>query len=379
MKRIFLSMTAVALLLVMLAFTVSAAEPVKFGYYDTNGDGKVQLVDVFGNLNKMLNTDEDVSLLRVLETLKLTTSSEAVTASIKSINYDKNTVTLNSTHLSDFVLPFSAFGFENEKNMILYEEGKVIMTVPSPSKTFFTENYDASMIYAVKAECRYETNDLVLTADDFVTIDDVIMVSVDTVRDDFGADITEQTAAIVTFEKNGDAVDATVTTYDDVAYVPAESVYRALGAAVIWDEEAQTMTVKELVYPAIKLSNASGAPGEEVTVEATLIHNPGVAGAEFRINYDSAVASYVSGKKGANSFFGQFSPSAGANPVKVVLANLSLKDIAGDVVIGTVTFKIADDATPGTYELELSDSNLYDSQIVHLKSVIINSSITVTE
>ncbi|MBQ4040459.1 MAG: hypothetical protein IJC91_04905 [Oscillospiraceae bacterium] len=412
MKRIFLS-AIVFTMLVMLAVSAVAAEPGDYGYYDRDFDGKVEVTDVLDILKQIVNDEADTSILRVIQTLKIVTAGEVVTIPIKALDYDTNTATLLYSKGGDdyeLTMSFSQLGLDREANMAFFEEGFAKLTVPSPSAEFLTA-FDSKQVYAAKIEGRYETDILELTVDNqiaklngveatlFATpimSGDVVMIAASDVRDFLGADVswdgTTSTAYFKTDEVSlemtlGESVaivngvetvaDAPLVIVDSRTYVPAKFVAVTLGANVTWDEEAQTMTIMRQFYPTVYLDSISGAAGEDVTVTAYIKHNPGIAGLEFKISYDSSVMSYVSGKSENGNFYIATSSTAGANPVKVVAANLSLKNISGDLKIATITFKIADEAVSGSYLLDAIDFKAYDSNIIELNVKMESSTLTI--
>ena len=111
------------------------------------------------------------------------------------------------------------------------------------------------------------------------------------------------------------------------------------------------------------ITSAKANAGEEVTLTLTIKNSPGIAGTQFYIGYDSNVMSYVSAKSVDTNFFAAFSPEAGANPVKVVTANLSLNNITGDITVAEITFKVNDNAKSGEYDISLSSVEAYSAPV----------------
>lgn len=111
------------------------------------------------------------------------------------------------------------------------------------------------------------------------------------------------------------------------------------------------------------ISGAEAKAGDEITLTLAIKNSPGIAGTQFYIGYDSNVMSYVSGKGIDGNFFAAVSPEAGANPVKVVTANLSLNNIKGDITVAEITFKINDNAKSGDYDVTLSSVEVYGAPI----------------
>ena len=102
------------------------------------------------------------------------------------------------------------------------------------------------------------------------------------------------------------------------------------------------------------ITDATAKAGDEITLTLAIKNSPGVAGTQFYVGYDSNVMSYVSAKAVNANFFAAMSPEAGANPVKVVTANLGLNNIEGDITVAEITFKINDNAKAGEYDVSLS-------------------------
>ena len=161
MKRILFVATAFVLF-VTLAFSTVAAEPGDYGYYDKTGDGKIELVDVLDVLCEMLNSDSDVNLIRVLRTLKITTTCEVVNATVKTMDYDSKTATLFYDEDIEVKMSFAQLGLDNVPNIAFYEQGTVTMSVPTPAADFFA-NYNASSVYAAAVDIKYDMNILEAT------------------------------------------------------------------------------------------------------------------------------------------------------------------------------------------------------------------------
>ncbi|MBQ8836791.1 MAG: S-layer homology domain-containing protein [Clostridia bacterium] len=160
------------------------------------------------------------------------------------------------------------------------------------------------------------------------------------------------------------------------------------------------------------IGSATAKAGDEVTLSLTFKNSPGIAGAQLYIGYDSDVMTYVSGASHSHSYTGTVveadgteagytlyecscghsyksdggvaasfytacSTEAGANPVKVVIANLSLKEVKGDFAVADITFKISDTAAAGEYDVSISAVEAYDSDVASVAFGIKNGSITV--
>ena len=125
------------------------------------------------------------------------------------------------------------------------------------------------------------------------------------------------------------------------------------------------------------ITNATAAAGGEVTLTVAIKNAPAIVGAQFVINYDSSVMSYVSAKGADSSFFTSASPEAGANPVKITMANLSLTEKSGDITAATVTFKMAADVKDGNYNVGLSVTEAYNAKIEPVSITATNGFVTV--
>ena len=118
------------------------------------------------------------------------------------------------------------------------------------------------------------------------------------------------------------------------------------------------------------ITHATATAGGEVTLTVSIKNSPAIVGAQFLLEYDSNVMSYVSAKGADSSFFTSVSPDAGANPVKITMANLSLVEKSGDITAATVTFKMAEGLKNGNYVVKLSVSEAYNAKI---EPVVISS------
>ena len=97
------------------------------------------------------------------------------------------------------------------------------------------------------------------------------------------------------------------------------------------------------------LTSVTAKAGDEITLTLSIKNSPGIAGTQFYVGYDSSVMSYVSAKSMDSNFFAAFSPEEGANPVKVVTANLSLNNITGDITVAPVPTETKTVKSNGTY------------------------------
>lgn len=129
--------------------------------------------------------------------------------------------------------------------------------------------------------------------------------------------------------------------------------------------------------PAAVLSSVSADAGDTVTFTVSLKNNPGIAGAQLYIGYNSDVMSYVSAAKGSGfePYVHAFSEEAGANPVKLLFLNTS--DMTGDFIVADVTFKLASDVKPGDYDISLSVPESYKFDLAPVSFASANGVLTV--
>lgn len=125
------------------------------------------------------------------------------------------------------------------------------------------------------------------------------------------------------------------------------------------------------------INSATAKAGDEITLTVKMTGNPGIVGAQLYVGYDANVMSYVSAKSGTSDFYFSASENQGANPVKVVLANLSLKEVTGDFTVAEITFKVNENAKAGEYTVSLSSVEAYDSDIAPVAFSAKNGSVTV--
>lgn len=416
MKEFTKYIIAVLILAFAFAFSTFAAEG-DFGFYDRDFDGELEITDALAVVKAVANGESGVNLVHAIRTLKMISGGVAVKLPIY-INYDMQTVSALYTkggQSYSLKMTFAQLGFDRLKSITPYESGYVTITVPSPAEDYL-KSFDAKNVYAVKLESRYlrevleciEGNKIArLNDSDYelptapVIRDGIFMMNASALRDFFKAYTTwnnetkvltytvldntlEMTLDSAVARLNGDEITAPapLVYIGSRLYVPAEFVSEALGASVAWDEGSNTMAIARYAYPTFYIREQIPVvkAGEEVTITVYLRHNPGMAGFQYWINYDSRVMSYVSGTKKINNMFSDVSPNEGSNPIKFVAANLSLNNVSGDITTVEITFKVADDATSGMYELEFSNFEAYaydGGEILPVKSLAENSYIIV--
>lgn len=126
------------------------------------------------------------------------------------------------------------------------------------------------------------------------------------------------------------------------------------------------------------INSVTATAGGTVTMTVALTNSPAITGLSLSIGYDSNVMSFVSAKS-LNSHFNAFYPSTqqGANPVKLVMANLSLAEVSGNVNVAEITFKMADKVAEGRYTVSLTVEEAYNKNIEAVSLKAENGVITV--
>lgn len=119
--------------------------------------------------------------------------------------------------------------------------------------------------------------------------------------------------------------------------------------------------------PSITVGSASGKPGDTVTIPVSIANNPGYAGYQGRISFDSTALTLtnVTGATTFNSETGAVSFAQATN-------------ITADGEILAATFKINDGAAYGTYPIGISFDEFYDASENDLSLEITSGKITVS-
>ena len=125
------------------------------------------------------------------------------------------------------------------------------------------------------------------------------------------------------------------------------------------------------------VTSATAKAGQEITLTVAIKNSPAIVGAQFFLGYDSNAMTFVSATASDASFFTSCSETAGANPVKITMANLSLAEKSGDITAATVTFKMADDVKAGNYTVSLSVPEAYSANLSLVRIPSENATITV--
>lgn len=118
------------------------------------------------------------------------------------------------------------------------------------------------------------------------------------------------------------------------------------------------------------LSSVQGNKGDEVTVKMTLESNPGLAGLQYTIKFDTSALSLVSAKKIENTFSDPIVNTENEGSIVYVFAEARSNTRTGDLL--EVTFKILDGANSDNVVLKLDDIMGVDNDIniVNVKTTI---------
>lgn len=118
------------------------------------------------------------------------------------------------------------------------------------------------------------------------------------------------------------------------------------------------------------LSSVQGNKGDEVTVKMTLQSNPGLAGLQYTIKFDTSALSLVSAKKIENTFSDPIVNTQNEGSIVYVFAEARSNTRTGDLL--EVTFKILDGANSDNVALKLDDIMGVDNDIniVNVKTTI---------
>ena len=140
----------------------------------------------------------------------------------------------------------------------------------------------------------------------------------------------------------------------------------------------------------LTVGSATAKPGETVTVTIALKNNPGIVGAQFDVKFDASVLSVATyTAKNSKFLVPAFDAEKLAAKSKVTFAMATLLEIvSGDISLVDVSFKIADNAAPGTYDLTVENLSVYtydesadknsDKQFPYVAATAEKGTITVT-
>jgi len=135
--------------------------------------------------------------------------------------------------------------------------------------------------------------------------------------------------------------------------------------------------------PVISASNASAVAGNKVKVNISLKNNPGIASATLRIKFDTNAMTLVevldAGNLGSTVHSDQLTSPYVLNWVNDTITNNITFN--GDIV--TLVFEVKDNATLGTYDIEVAynynDYDIYDVNGQKVKFFTVNGSVEVVD
>ncbi len=360
-----------------LICTAAALEPTDYGYYDANDDGKTELVDVLLMLRALVNGEADIPLLRVIRTVKASTDTDVVSGTLTAVA--DGAFTLKKSDGTLFSVPAATLGICAGDDLTSYV---------GFSATFSRSVTDADKLYAAKvsrtrngvAVVTAGSTDAVLngapvplSAAPFVQ-SGVLMVPADFAAEALGATLALD-AETATFAKEGSTHSLPITEQSGCACVPLATLAASFGDLSTWDADVGKLTVIALTKGTVVAENVTAKAGESLSIPLLIKDSPGVTGIQFYISYDPAVLTYT-GTKGGNSGMHLQSSAKGACPIKVVLANLSLKEKFGTFTAATVNFTVPEGTPAGTYTIDITQIDAYDKDIVFVP--LVYSDITVT-
>ncbi len=156
MKKLLLGILSAALC-ILFSIGIFAIEKGDYGYYDLDHNGKVEFSEATSLLRDVLNNAEsDVSLLRVLHSLKALASSETLAATITSIDTNALTATISTEYFENVTVPLSVFGLDENAKPADFSGVCATIAILSPASAF-AEKYDGTTngIYAAEANLKF--------------------------------------------------------------------------------------------------------------------------------------------------------------------------------------------------------------------------------
>ncbi len=106
--------------------------------------------------------------------------------------------------------------------------------------------------------------------------------------------------------------------------------------------------------PTGEIADATGTKGGSVTVNVKVTNNPGVAGAVFKISFNSDVLAPTEVKAGDIGFDVAAYNTEVPGEVTLVLLEGEGKNVTSDGTAASVKFEVADDAELGTYDISIT-------------------------
>lgn len=370
----------------MLLFAAAAADTDTYGYYDYNEDGKAELVDVLSLLYDKLNTNEDIPLLRVIRALKASADSTVIRGTVTAADAETFTVTASS---NAYTVTAAAFGLHKGDDFTSYigYPVNVSFSATDPAKVYAAkidrENNAVISVTAGDKTAYVNGKTVLLDAAPFVT-EDTLLVPARFVAESLGTTVawnqTTNTAILeegstrlemqmdntaVTVNGTTATVPVAATIVDNRTYLPFAFVAETFGKTAQWNGDAQTVTVIDYAKALLYAEKVTAKAGDTVTVPLLVKNCPGVAGLQFTVHYDGTVLSYTQATGGNSGMYLSCS-EAGKNPIKVVLANLSLKNKFGSFTVANLTFTVAESAEAGDYRISFSNVDAYDKEVVEI-------------
>lgn len=104
--------------------------------------------------------------------------------------------------------------------------------------------------------------------------------------------------------------------------------------------------------PTVSISNASGLPGDEVTVAIDISGNPGVSAWHLEVGYDENAMAIVNSN--LDGVFEGLNVGVFENPYKITYADMKLTDSTANGTVAELTFKIKDNASVGDYAVTIN-------------------------
>lgn len=156
-----------------------------------------------------------------------------------------------------------------------------------------------------------------------------------------------------------------------VVYAPEKS-----GAAQYCTKFARAFCRTDRSVLTAALTDATGAPGDEILLSLTVSENPGFNFLKIKIHYDKSVLSLVSCEPTAADG-SVFQASRTTDVLPYVLVFASPGNRTGDGVVATLRFRIADGAPEGGYAVSVSAEQCFDESGAALPVLTGNSAVTV--
>ena len=128
----------------------------------------------------------------------------------------------------------------------------------------------------------------------------------------------------------------------------------------------------------IKVSSAACLPGETVVVTIDLINNPSISSLKLKVNYDSAIS--LQSVEYNTAMGGQtMQPQKLSSPVTLMWVS-PFVNYSEDVTFATLTFKVAENATPGSVaniSLSYDPNDIYDMTEENVPCFVTNGKVSI--